>query len=147
MRSVLVAFVQRALGCGCAEEVISTARLSVDANPLREGPGCRCPGPAGRHLQDARIDLLIDVPGRALFLIALDPATAEPLNAAFDAATLVKEKRGYNRVRLFTLGAKTPPEGLRQLDKAITWEETLAILDSFKECGETAAQLRNALGL
>jgi hypothetical protein len=181
-----VAFVQKALGCGCPVEIIRTGWLSGPARPLRDylaresattgwealiprlggllglspetawlGQTAPLPPlppwnwrpehlqghPHGeglarlKHLCAARCGLLIDVPGRALFVVATSlkrPATPRRLADLHAAASLVKELGGYNRVRLFTLSSASParprPVGPPVLDAALTWEAVISLL-------------------
>jgi hypothetical protein len=84
-----------------------------------------------QRLCAATADLLIDVPGRALFVLAAsegqpDPAALEDLHAA---CSLVKDLAGYNRVRLFTLSHQ-PAAPLPVIDTALTWQRVLDLLRS-----------------
>jgi len=102
-----------------------------------------------RRQCEARAGLLIDVPGRALFVVAVTLSRPSPTAALEDlhrAATLVKELGGYNRVRLFTLSArpgkpKTPPG--TSLDAALTWGRALDLLRS---CGCDVEELSSLTG-
>ena len=178
-RALLVAFVQRVLGCGCAPEIIRTAALACPAYPLRDylsregyekaarrlngllGLPEETPWPSGppwrwtppmlegrpglerlallrlRRLCAARADLMFDVPGRALFCLAVTRSRPSPparLGDLSAAAWLVKELAGYNRVRLFTLSTR-PAKPLSaagpSLDAALTWDKVLPLLAEF----------------
>ncbi len=105
-----------------------------------------------KGLSNARCAVLIDVPGRALFLLAVSgarPIPAARLAALHAAATLVKELAGYNRVRLFTLSVRpspAPPAAAPLIDAALSWEAVLALL---RESGaaQEAAGIAALLGL
>lgn len=95
----------------------------------------------------ARVSLLMDVPGRALFclVVGLERCAAPArLEAVHAAATLVKGLAGYNRVRLFTLAARRPSKPLPCLDTALTWEAVLANLTR-SGAASAAAQLTKLL--
>ena len=90
---------------------------------VREVLGCHCPNEVLRHIsvnqETAKIaglpiDFSIDVGGRLLVYVAHTATTdhiLEHLEAFFRAAPMIRDREGYNRLRLVV--ARREPDGVR----------------------------------
>lgn len=90
---------------------------------VREVLGCQCPDEALRHINVSKetaiiaglpIDFSINVGGRLLVYVVYSAATdhiLEHLEAFFRAAPMIRDREGYNRLRLVV--ARREPDDVR----------------------------------
>ena len=78
-----------------------------------------------RDMSKVTIDVVIEVPGRALFFLAIVDTkgpSRKGLALQYDAGQLLYKLMDYNRCRLFTLSHADGPKIIPQIDTALTWQ-------------------------